>query len=239
MWLSFTSLICATFICSLSGPDESDVVIVTDRTPKAVELYIALPAKRMPDVFGIRPEAITGPDGKVDFDALRLGTYELGDDVFANVSARLGGALLDFENMSLMLHPNEQALPLSTPLDGMIAIGVCTVPTPDALPGLEDLRSYLGFIAYTDRPDAEFRLDFPATGRADLRVALRDYASGRFVSARQVMLEDDGVLVVNAHAAGPPRTHYTLIVGALVVNILAIGAGVLLNRRRMGRSMTA
>ncbi|MEO0730928.1 MAG: hypothetical protein AAFY64_11145, partial [Pseudomonadota bacterium] len=98
--------------------------IVVNRGTDAIELYVSIPAEMLVSVFGLPPTRLEGPDGTVDFDSLRLGTWDKGDAVFEKVDASIAGAPAAFEAMSLMVHPNTSMLSMRDPIEGMVAIAV-------------------------------------------------------------------------------------------------------------------
>jgi len=197
----------------------TEVEIVLDRKPGMVELYMSLPAEAMVQDMGLPPEQLTGPDGTVDYDPLRLGTWEIGDALFEQVDTRIGETTVLFEAMSLMVHLNELALPLNTPIDGMIAIAVCTAPDPVAPPALSDLRAYAGYIAYTDAPGGSVSLTFRAPLDAAYTFVVRDFFDGR-LSASHVIESETGALVIPA-ASTPQHRARSLVALALAVAIIA------------------
>ncbi len=111
---------------------ESGLEMIVDRGDGHVSVFLSMPAPAAVDLFGLPPAALVGADGTVPFDALRLGTFDIGDTLWTDVRATIDGVPATFEAMSLMVHPKDSRAPFDTPLDGIIAIGVCTVPDPNA-----------------------------------------------------------------------------------------------------------
>ncbi|MEM1429744.1 MAG: hypothetical protein AAGG09_09820 [Pseudomonadota bacterium] len=221
------SLALAAALLATPAVADDDVILVVDRTPLAIEVYFAMRADEMLALFDLPPERLASPDGTVDFEGLRLGTYDLGDEMFAKVSADVDGQPLLFEAMSLMVHPEESALPLVTPFDGLVAIGVCTVPSPEVPLGLDDLRAYAGYIAYTDTPDGPFTLTLPETGRAPLEILVRDHARGEPGAVYRTSLADGAPLALGAPE--PRRDDWLLI--ALISVASAMGAAAIVSLR--------
>jgi hypothetical protein len=172
-----------------AGPGRTqDVSLVLDRGETAVELFVGMPARTAVEAFGLAPDLLEGPDGTVDFVALREGTWGIGDALFAGVKTQIGGKDAAFEGMSLMVHLKDLRLPLETPLDALTAISVCGVEPPAVPPTLDDLYLYAGMIAYTSDPQAALRLDLPRDRQDALQVQLRDYRQGRLIAAQQFAL---------------------------------------------------
>lgn len=179
----------------------SDVTLVVERGPDTVEIFLGLPAEGLVDYFGLPPERLEDETGEVAFEPLRLGTWAIGDDVFAGVEATIGGAPAIYEAMSLMVHPEDQKLPLWNSFDGMTAIAVCSVEPPEN-PTLDRLYSYVGYIAYPAAPDGALTFRLPETGRAALRFEIRDFRDGQLLRESQETVPDGGTLTL---AAAPPR----------------------------------
>ncbi len=222
--------------CSLgvSAAQADDMTLVIERGNDAIEFYFALGADVMVETFGLPQNRLAGPNGTVEFDSLREGTFDMGDELFAGVEAQIGETPALFEAMSLMVHPETDALPLETPLDGMIAIAVCTAPTPATPPGLDELRAYAGYIAYTDTPQAPLSLKVPAIGRDDLTVHIRDHTRGMLTSGQTVSWTDGAVLL--AEPGRRPRAYDAIVAFAGVALLVAAGLALAL---RLGRRKAA
>lgn len=191
------------------------VTFVVHRGEASVEVYFSLPAEMLVSVFGMPRHELEGPDGRVDFDALRMGTWDIGDAAFRQVGARIGGQAAPFEALSLMVHPKSSLLPLNTPIDGMISIAVCSAPTPREAPALSDLQAYVGYIAYADRPQAPITLDLPETGRAAFTAQIFDYTSFELSVVSEVVVSDGGLMLLNTGTASQRTTSLLFIGGAL------------------------
>lgn len=200
-----------------------EATIVVHRGEDAVEIYFSLPAEMLVSAFGLPPELLEDADGTVDFESLRLGTWDIGDAAFQNVSARINGAPATFEAMSLMVHPNASMLPLSNPIEGMIAIAVCSVPTPAVPPTLNDLRAYVGYIAYTDTPQGPITLDLPETGRGAFSMSVLDYTNFELRETAQIEVADGGQIRLEADTA-PQQTVWVGLVAAAIAGIAALFA---------------
>ncbi|MEM0948753.1 MAG: hypothetical protein AAGK37_15240 [Pseudomonadota bacterium] len=220
----FAAVLALAFLMSPQAlAEDSDLVI--QRNAGSVEIYFSLPANLLVEVFDLPPDTLTGTDGRVDLVPFLEGTAGLADEAIAGLQAVIGGRDLVFEGMSLMLHPVNQALPLRDPIDGMLSIGVCSIPaTAEPVP-LDGLRAYIGIIGYTDTPDGELRLEFPQTGRDVFNVTIRDFTEFRPNSSADLRIADGGALVV-ARAPEPRSTVApTLIVASVTifVGLLVLG----------------
>ncbi|MEO1538477.1 MAG: hypothetical protein AAFR73_12185 [Pseudomonadota bacterium] len=201
------------------------VSVVVHRGGASVEVYFSLPADMLVSVFGMPRHELEGPDGRVDFDALRMGTWDIGDAAFRQVGARIGGQVASFEALSLMVHPKNSLLPLSTPIEGMISIAVCAAPTPRAAPALSDLQAYVGYIAYTDRPQAPIMLDLPETGRAAFTAQILDYTSFELRATSEVVVSDGGLMLLNTGTASQRTISLLFIGGALSLLVVFLVLG--------------
>ncbi len=177
-----------------------ELSVVVERRAGSVELFVGLPAEGLVEVFAMPAAALAGADGTVDFDGLRDGTVAIGEAILNPVATALGGRPVTFEAMSMMVHPEQWKLPLRDPVDGLIAVSVCTVPAPAWAPTLEDLHAYSGFIAYTDDPLQPLHLRFPGTGRAPVAVVVRDFTDGVLTAVHRATVPDGGVLGIDAPA---------------------------------------
>lgn len=219
----------------VAGPvvaQAQDVTILLDRTDRAVELFVEMPARMAVDAFGLAPDQLTGPTGTVDFVGFREGTWDIGDALFANIKAQIGDEAAVFEGMSVMVHLADQRLPFETPLDGLTAISVCGVQPPETPPTLDDLYLYAGLIAFTDTPEAPLRLDLPADRQGAIEVRVRDYQPGKPAieetlavapGAPLIIGTRSGVLAMTAGMGG--MLFFAMMLGA-------IGLGVVLVRQR-------
>ena len=212
----------AAFAGALAVPSlaaAADMTLVLDRQDDAIEMYFTISAERVEDVFALPKEAFENDSGTVDFEPLRQGTYDIGDTLFANMDARLGGDDIIFEAMSLMVHPKANALPLQTPLDGMIAIAVCTVPAPAGPITLADLQLYAGFIAYADRPNQGMTFQLPNALDSPLTVEIRDYTSDKLTDVTyQTLVGPNPTLAIQSQTA-PLRVQ-------VIALLIAFAAGV-------------
>lgn len=92
--LLFCALGAGAAVASGDGPGapvpETPVLIV-DRRPQSVSLFMTLPAGDLPAIFGTGAEGLLGADGTVDIDRLYEGTFELADRIFRPVGPRSAG----------------------------------------------------------------------------------------------------------------------------------------------------
>ena len=190
-------------------PARASVEMIVDRGADAITVYLSMPAPEAVRVFGLPPSALVAADGTVPFDALRMGTFDIGDVLWDDVAVTLDGRPLGFEAMSLMVHPADAPVPFQTPLDALTAIGVCTVADPSAPLRLDQLHLYVGLTAY--RPDAaQAGLDLRggtlafalprAAGGTDITV--RDFAPGMTVRSTGATWDPDRALILPPPAAG-------------------------------------
>jgi hypothetical protein len=143
----------------------------------------------------------------------------------------MGGAPVRFEAMSAMLHPESDPLPLRSPLDGMIAIAVCTAPHAGNAFALEESRLYLGYIAYADDTDGAVDLAFPAPLDHSLSITVRDHAEGAFRTGYRLDLPEGSTrLVLRGVPGGPPFPAW-LALAALLINAAFIGGAIVRSRR--------
>lgn len=215
---------------ALSTPAAAeDIEIVIDRGADSVEVYMAMNAATMTNAFGLPPTLLADEHGLVDIEPLRQGTWQIGDALLANVETRLDDAPAVFEAMSLMVHPADSPLPLDTPIDGMVAIAVCTVPTPETHPGLSELRAYVGFIAYPVDPEQIVSFSLPESGRQPLDITVRDFKNGQLVASSTHKVADGGTLTIVTAGAAASWLGFVALAG---LGVTGLGASVALLRYR-------
>ncbi|MEM9550585.1 MAG: hypothetical protein AAGA05_05385 [Pseudomonadota bacterium] len=178
------------------------MVIVTHRLDDNTQLYFSSDAQTMLDTFGAPIEILPLRDGKVDLDPFFEGTWEMGDALAANTPLVIGDAPGLFEAMSLMLHPITDKLPMTTPLEGMIAMSVCTAPPLGAPVPVTTMHGYVGYYADIESLDAPIRIEFPSVGRDVLRIDVHEHDERGRLASYSVELKDGEVLTLDA-----PRTR--------------------------------
>lgn len=207
---------------ALASPTSQSMTMVVHRGDRSVEVYLSLPAEQVTDTFAVLPEGLTTGDGTVDIETMRMGTWDIGDRLFSSIASHVSGQPVVFEAMSLMVHPEEDVLPFSDPIEGMIAISVCSVPVPDKPPALEDLHLYVGLITYPERPDGPLSLTFPTTGREQLEVQVIEYVDFRRTSRSVHLIADGGELTVPAVSPRARQGLWPLGLGAALVAAVAL-----------------
>lgn len=173
-----------------------DVTLIVDRKDSDIELYFGLPAESATAFFASPKTVLVDDDGLVTFDSLREGTWDAGDDLMSNVQTWLDGREVQFEAMSIMVHPIDQRAPFFDPLDGLMAVSICTAIIPGARLPLESLYLYAGYIGYVDDSLGPLQLNFASTGRGSVQVDLRLHENGVLVQTQRIVLQDGGVLVL-------------------------------------------
>jgi hypothetical protein len=215
--------------CAPWGAAAQDMTLVIERGETTVEVFFGLPAEGLVEVFGLPPERLEDQSGQVAFEPLRQGTWLIGDEVISTTDARIGGAEARYEAMSLMVHPEDQKLPLYDLYDGLLAIAVCSVEPPEN-PTLANLHAYIGYIAYPEDPNAALSFTLPKTNRGAIEVEIRDFRQGKLLIEETVTLEDGGQIALPAAPA--PVNRATLGLGAFFGALTVIGALVLGLRAR-------
>jgi hypothetical protein len=196
-------------------------VLIVDRRPQSISLFVSMPARDLSALFGTGGEDLLGVDGTIDVDGLYEGTFRLADRIFAPVEARIGGERAVFEGLSMMVHDPAVLPEFRTPWDGETAIAVCTSPETVDNMGLERLQAYLGFFVWKTDGMAPLSLRFPDTGREALTVEVRDFWNMQPLGVERLELEDGGTLVLEAGKAGS-----ALPLGAILMALACLGVGV-------------
>ncbi|MEM6620735.1 MAG: hypothetical protein AAF674_00780 [Pseudomonadota bacterium] len=181
----------------------ADLDVVIDRYDDSIEVYFTTRADRLVQTFALDPRHLTDAEGRVHFSELRSGTWDIGDALISEAPSSIDGTPITMEAMSLMVHPLDEALPMTTPFEAMTAVGVCTAEDPLTPPGLADLQGYVGFIAYVDDSHGALTIDLPQTGVGVTEVSIRDFVGGEPAGEYALTVSDGGAIVVPA-AAQPP-----------------------------------
>ncbi|MEM9061536.1 MAG: hypothetical protein AAGD13_13830 [Pseudomonadota bacterium] len=193
------------------GADAAELELLLDRQDGSIELYAAARADTLLDAFGLPHARLTNDQGFVHFADLREGTFDIGDELIARTGATLDGAKIPFEALSLMVHPIALALPITTPLEALIAVGVCSVDDPATPPGLADLQGYVGFIAYVENTAGAITLDLPETGLGPVDVTIREFRDGTEIGRHEMAVGSDGVIRIPAEKRRVPLFAWILV----------------------------
>lgn len=174
-----------------------ELTLIVNRGDDSATYYLSMPADLIEPVLASDPTLLFSDDGRVPIEEFRLvGSFDLADDMFDNITGSQGGERFSFESMSMMVHPSATPLPFAAPWDAYTAIAVCTVQyDPDQLvPG--QLQTYYG--GFTDQisGDAPLSIHFPKTGRGALEIVVHRYEDGRLLGTDVQVLDDGGSLVI-------------------------------------------
>lgn len=193
--LGILAMVTAVYAVVSRDVAEPDVTIVMERSETAVEIFFKASAKNYVGLFGTPFDELTNIDGTVDYRVIQeYGTATAADRLLDRVRSTAGDQLIDFESMSMMVHPPRLDLPLNSPFDGMLAISVCAYAPPEEPVHLEELDAYAGFIAFHDNLDRLISVRFPSTGRPPLKASIVHYVEGRPVGTSEAVLADGGTL---------------------------------------------
>lgn len=195
------------------------VTILTQRTDGATELYISARADVLFGLMGVTPATFVGHDDMVDFGTLRNGTFEAGDALLTRTPIQIGEVDAGFEAMSLMAHPLEDSLPMATPMEAMIAIGVCTGPPAGALTALSDLQAYVGYFADIDSVGSDITLHFDAADSGPYTFTIHEYDDDGHIRTYAQTLHDTNMLVLNS-ATDRNSSPLALLLG-LIAGLIA------------------
>ncbi|MEM1399376.1 MAG: hypothetical protein AAGF58_05820 [Pseudomonadota bacterium] len=121
-------------------PQEPDLTIIVDRSDTSIEMFMKASASDYIHLLGTQFDGFVKPDGTVDYQTIReKGSFDIADKMFERVGTTVGRQSLDFESMSMMVHPPRLKFPLETPLDGLLATSVCTTDPPQGPVSLDDM----------------------------------------------------------------------------------------------------
>lgn len=198
IWLLMPWLLLA----SVQKPAASDydVAILSYRLDGASELYFSARADVLFALFDTSP-MLPGQQGNlIDFGELSQGTFDAGDVLIEKTQIEIGLGPAGFEAMSLMFHPLEDKLPIETPLDAMISIGVCNGPPVGTLVALQDLKSYVGFFTDIGELDEPLQITFPGSHYTTQRFRVLEFGPNGKTDDRIVQLQRGQVLSLRSVA---------------------------------------
>lgn len=224
------------FLC-VPALQARDLTLIVQRAGDSTELYISAPAPVLFEVFGADEAIVPSQSGYVDFAAFYEGTWPIGDALIERTGFAANGTDLGFEGMSFMLHPNTDALPFDTPLDGMIAISVCNVIPGTDRYQMQDLLGYVGYFSEVNTTNKAIDVTLSAPLKRALEVKVIDVTGRHSETTRFEFKAGETV----ALSVAPAQAQVGLNWGALLLSVLIAGAslfvglripGLLLGRRR-------
>ena len=174
-----------------------ELTLIVSRGDDSATYYLSMPADEITPILATDPALLFSEDGRVPIDQFRLaGSFDLADDLFANITGSINETAFEFEAMSMMVHPTETPLPFAAPWDAYTAISVCSVDygSDQLVPGA--LQIYYG--GFTDQVagDAPMKIHFPQTGRDARQIVIHSYENGRLVGTDVETIADGGTLVI-------------------------------------------
>lgn len=182
-----------------------ELTVIVNRVTNSdiTDIFLHLPATAIETVLGTDPKLVFSENGDAPIDEFRsAGNFELAGDVFAKLNLRSRRQKLLLSPMSLMLHPKDMVMPFRTPLDGLLAISTCTVPTGSTDLDAGALGLYHGTSIKDPTGVKTFDLTFPKTGREPIDVTVYHYIGGKFIETERLKLLDGGLLQLHANASG-------------------------------------
>ena len=192
-----------------------DLTILVGRMDNATELYLMARADIIFEVFDTSPKILTGSHDKVNLSALSNGTFEAADVLMSNAEVQIGDYDAGFEAMSLMVHPLDQPLPMTTPLEALTAIGVCSaLPAERLVIPLQELRAYVGYFTSEVALRPTMSLNLPYEAQSPLRVSLLDFYNGRLVATRHFDWVGSPLVIE------PPRTPEKSSLALMLIGLL-------------------
>ncbi|MEM6385488.1 MAG: hypothetical protein AAF718_04540 [Pseudomonadota bacterium] len=212
--------LCVAFTFVQTAAADTRVQVITSRSDGAVELFFSMPTDLALGKFGLTAADLVNDRGFADFDMFARGTFDLGEDFWDGARTWIDGAPVEFEAMSLMMHPVNTPLPFRKPLDALTAIEVCGTVLDDV--PLSDTRIYVGLIAYPDTPAGNIAIEFADSFGPDTKLHLRDFSDHNLMYSAQFDVGDTSSVDVPSVtstdeplAAGIPLWLVLTLVGGL------------------------
>ncbi|MEP5759924.1 MAG: hypothetical protein ABJ327_11590 [Litoreibacter sp.] len=218
-----------------TGVQADDLTVVVHRGDDWTELYFAADALTLFNVFDVAPSALTGDSDKVDFGELRTGTAWLGDRLVLDTDISFGKNPVLFEAMSFMVHPVEAKLPITSPYEAMVAIGVCNGPEAGTYVSISDLYSYVGYFVDQSSADGAIEIDFPTSQQDPLSIKIYDYGTAGEINRNHIILDAGDALRIPAPRMPTPNRALTFFLGGVIMFGVAM-VPLTINRRLNGTS---
>lgn len=199
-------------------------VLIVDRRPESIALFLSMPATQLSPVFGQGADALLDAEGTVDIDGLYEGTFELADQIFAGVEAHANDAPVTFEALSMMVHDPDVLPEFRTPWDGETSIAVCTSPDTVDKMGLETLQAYLGYFAWKLNGLSTLALTFPS-GDGLGEIEVREFWNMQPTGAYLTRADAAGTLVLEPKSGAVlgTATLWLLAGGLAAIGLVFVG----------------
>lgn len=216
-----------------------EIEMIVSRSDKAVEIYFAMPTTVAVDTFGIQPDELTDDRGFADFDRFSAGTYDLATTFVERLNGSIDGTELDFDAMSLMIHPASESLPYRDPIDAVTTIEVCGYERDDVL--LKDTRLFVGMIAYTDQTSGALSVSFLDAINETSGLKLKDFTNFELRNSASFLPGDLESLTLVSLDQKKEMSNQDMLVAAGLLAILAcfvapvVRSGRLPKPRRLSR----
>ncbi len=164
--------------------------------------------------------------GHVNFDDFRDGSAPFGDWMSRNWAFEVNGTAHPLEAMSFMLHPTDVALPVTTPLEGYIAMSVCNAPLDQAPLPLDLASLAVGYIAYPVDGFGDLSLRLNAESLHGATVRLIEFKDWSKLNETTIRITGDGeleLMAVNPWSLGSATWLWVLAAAAgCVMGTLAL-----------------
>lgn len=175
-----------------------DLTIVVNRHADWTELYLSASAPNLFETFDIQPSKFAGHDDQVDFASFQSGTAWLGDHLLDKSEISIGADVGGFEAMSFMVHPVAEKLSMTSPFEGMIAIGVCNGPRAGTMIDVNDLHAYVGYFSEKGSQGQPIEIDLPKGASASFKVQVHEFNETGEVRQYETTISSKGTLTLDA-----------------------------------------
>ncbi|MEM9582083.1 MAG: hypothetical protein AAGA08_03120 [Pseudomonadota bacterium] len=225
----------ALLVMSSAAAVARDLTLVTQRHADWTEVYISAGAPDLFDTFSVPYQTLTGETDQVDFGELRAGTGWLGDVLLEQATITIGPRDAALEGMSLMVHPADSKLPMTTPLEGMIAIGVCNGPPDGTYLSISELHAYVGYFSDIGSDGLPISLSFKQPLTSATRVTVYDHGADGAVTRYSLELQPGDPLLLPADPVSDTQLSTLMPVAGVLgmVGALTVLMGV---KTRPGRT---
>lgn len=194
----FAALI-ITLVCApgalLAG--SADHYVVINRDAQNTELHITLPASDIEKTLGVNSEIAFSENGTAPLRQFQeTGSYDIADELIANVQLFGGNQKAEMEAMSLMVHPQSDPQRFQTPWDALLASSVCDADQLGAQLTPNSSNLYLSAFSHGLGAGESIQLTLPPTGRSEINLVVREFYESTFVGEKTYTVSDGGSIEI-------------------------------------------
>lgn len=210
-----------------------DLRVVVNRNDTVATLYLSMSVPTLDAAFGPTAATVIPPGQIATLNEMKEAVSTRAARLLADTTLRIDGQRVQFEPMSMVIHPKGETLPFDTPWLASVAASVCTEPD-GSVPSRNQMIVYAGFVTKGVDGTGEITMELPITAPDDLTFQVADYVRGIRQSLRK---ETVGSLRIVTLGQGSDRPKaYAIMPFAFIAFVLLVTA-LLLKRRTLRRQI--